>query len=126
VSIAVKHIPEQVQAQVTHRFEGRLKWMLIIITGAILITASSLSLWIGSLRANSRLVQQDIKYRYLKKVTPLFTLHADTLFLNDPKGFTNTVQKWELQQERVRQAQQEYQQKQKEADEAKKKLKQMK
>ena len=87
----IKAFPKKVITDVNHRFEGRNRILVIVIAASIIITAVSLGLWANTFRGNTRLRENDIKYRYLQLSKPSYVLSVDSLFSNNADGFEKDV-----------------------------------
>lgn len=94
----IRAFPKKMVTDVKHRFEGSNRIVVIVIAASVIITAISLGLWASTFRENTRLRENDIKYRYLQLSKPSDAIRIDSLFSNNADGFEKVVKKEESRQ----------------------------
>ncbi len=122
----IKNFPKVVNMRVEHLLKGKQK--ILVIAGLILLLLISLSfglnlhLW----SANGRLHENDIKYRFIRQTSATITARVDTLFKYSPDSIPQVTEELEQEQRSIAKAEAIANEKKKEADEAKARIKQLK
>jgi len=122
----VSEMPQRTTTTIEHRITGRQ--LPYIITGAVLILVSVLSLFasIQLWRANSALHDSDIKIRMVRLLYPQVSLDIDSIYYNNPKQLKIWVKQEEERLLAIRKAEENAKQSTEQAERAKEKLEQLK
>jgi hypothetical protein len=115
----LRTFPKNLEVEIRHRFDGRIKIVVLTIAVSAITTAISLGLCSRTYLENKRLKENDLKYRFLQIVEPSATLNSDTLYSNDFKRFEQFIKQQEAQKQALEAAEAIARQQEQAAKEAK-------
>lgn|SRR5690606_8579794 len=122
----IGEMPQKTKMTVEHRITGRQR--PYIITGAVLMLVSVLSLFVSFQlwRSNSALHDSDIKFRMVRLFYPQVSLDIDSIYNNNPKQLKIWVKQEEERLLAIRKAEENAKQSTEQAERAKEELKSLK
>ena len=122
----IGEMPQKTKMTVEHRITGRQR--PYIITGAVLMLVSVLSLFVSFQlwRLNSALHDSDIKFRMVRLFYPQVSLDIDSIYNNNPKQLKIWVKQEEERLLAIRKAEENAKQSTEQAERAKEELKSLK
>ncbi|MGO1671431.1 MAG: hypothetical protein ACTHYC_11465 [Sphingobacterium sp.] len=122
----ISEMPQRTKMTVEHRLTGRQR--PYIITGAVLILVSVLSLFASFQlwRSNSALQDSDTKIRMVRLFYPQASLDIDSIYNNNPKELRIWVKQEEERLLAIRKAEENAKQSTEQAERAKEKLERLK
>ena len=123
---AISEMPQRIKVNVEHRITGRQR--PYIITGAILVLVSVLSLFASFQlwRSNSALFASDIKIRMVRLFYPQISLDIDSVYRKNPKELKIWVEQEEERLRALRKAEESARQSTEQAERAREKVNRLK
>jgi hypothetical protein len=94
----ISELPKVLPVEHHHYFEYKSKGFLVGVVALLLIAAITTGLSFGLYRENSRMKENDIKYRMIKQSYPNAAWWADTTYRYNPKTAEMIVKKLEAEQ----------------------------
>ncbi|WP_114778728.1 hypothetical protein [Botryobacter ruber] len=92
----ISKLPKVLPVRHHHHFEDRSRGLLIGGIILLIITAVSVGLSFSLYRENSKLQENDMKYRMIRQSYPKVTLWADTTYQHDPVEAEKWVEQIEV------------------------------
>jgi len=96
--IIFKDFPKKLEVKLLHRFEDKTKGFiiggLVLFTLSAVLTGICFYLW----NVNSKLKDNDIKFRMVRQMAPSIAHKADTLYYPDPDEMEKKTKQLEAQQ----------------------------
>lgn len=117
--------PKNLEVEIRHRFDGRIKIVVLTISVSVIITAISLGLCSRTYLESKRLKENDLKYRFLQIVKPSATLYSDTSYSSDFRRFEQFINQQEAQKQALEAAEAIARQQEQAAKEAKEQVKKL-
>ena len=100
----ISELPKVLPVEHHHYFTDKSKGFLVGGMGLLLISALAVGLSFGLYRENTKLKENDIKFRMIRQSIPEVARWADTIYNRDPAATERTLKRLEAEQNIKKQA----------------------
>lgn len=120
---AIGSIPKTTEVRNHHHFDLRSKGFIISAIALLITTAISIAVAFSSYRESRRLAGNDLKYRMIRQINPALVAWADSTYYNNPDSALTETKRREDFELVLKDAEVNFEEKQQEAENARKLLK---